>query len=364
MSLATSSLTVRAGDTLDRLLDQAGLSPALRQEAILAITTQYDVTRLRPGQTLTFYWRPLPSRHLERIEMRVEEGATIEIDFSDTVTARRLVPELETYDRTAGGHIVGSLYDTLVKLEAPQRFAVDLPEMFGSLVDFDRELRGGESIALLWREQQNTDGVRVGDQVLRYVQLELSDRVLEIMLDADEATAALIYQDGKPVRRLTKPVTGARLSSVFGKRWHPVFGNMRMHTGVDYAAPRGTPVRATASGRIAFKGRLRGYGRVIDVDHGNGTVTRYAHLSQFATDLATGRQVVTGAVIGEVGASGTATGPNLHYEVRLEGRPVDPLSARPKAVAFQDREPTSDDRDKLQDYRFLFPTLLAENETG
>ncbi|MBS97712.1 MAG: M23 family peptidase [Oceanospirillaceae bacterium] len=362
-SPATNTLTVSAGDTLESLLDQAGLSPELRREATLAIEAHYDVTKLSPGQTLRFYWHPFSSPRLERIEMTVEGGAKIAIDFSDTVTARRLEPELENYDRTAIGRIDGSLYDTLAKLDAPQRFAVDLPEMLGNLVAFNRDLRGGEPIALVWREQQSPDGVRMGDQLLRYVRLELTDRVLEIVLDADEATAALIYQNGKPVRRLAKPVTGARLSSVFGKRLHPVFGTMRMHTGVDYAASRGTPVRATSSGRIAFMGRLRGYGRVVDIDHGNGTITRYAHLAGFAAELATGRSVIAGSVIGRVGASGTATGPNLHYEVRLDGQPVDPLSSS-REIASKDRQPNDDDRNKLQTYRFLFPTLLADSEMG
>jgi hypothetical protein len=125
-SPATNTLTVSAGDTLESLLDQAGLSPELRREATLAIEAHYDVTKLSPGQTLRFYWHPFSSPRLERIEMTVEGGAKIAIDFSDTVTARRLEPELENYDRTAIGRIDGSLYDTLAKLDAPQRFAVDL----------------------------------------------------------------------------------------------------------------------------------------------------------------------------------------------------------------------------------------------
>ena len=100
-----------------------------------------------------------------------------------------------------------------------------------------------------------------------------------------------------------------------------------MHTGVDYAAPRGAPVSATAPGRVAFVGRRGGYGRVVELSHGPGTMTRYAHLSAVPDGLSVGDRVGAGDLIGRVGATGTATGPNLHYEVRVDGQPIDPLAA-------------------------------------
>ncbi|SFP85064.1 M23 family metallopeptidase, partial [Tranquillimonas alkanivorans] len=132
-----------------------------------------------------------------------------------------------------------------------------------------------------------------------------------------------------------QPVEGARLSSVFGRRKHPVYGNVRMHTGVDFAAARGTSVRATAPGRISFIGWRGGYGRVVEIAHGADTLTRYAHLSAVPKGLAKGQRVMAGDMIGRVGATGTATGPNLHYEVRVDGRPTDPLSDERLAEAAE-----------------------------
>jgi len=126
------------------------------------------------------------------------------------------------------------------------------------------------------------------------------------------------------VQRSAAPILGARLSSVFGRRNHPVLGGVRMHTGIDYAAPVGTEVTATGAGRVAFAGTIRGYGLTVDIDHGGGVVTRYAHLSKIAEGVQEGSRTKAGDRIGAVGATGLVSGPNLHYEVRVDGRPVDP----------------------------------------
>ena len=135
----------------------------------------------------------------------------------------------------------------------------------------------------------------------------------------------LLFEDGELVQRSAPPIMGARLSSVFGNRNHPVLGGRRMHTGIDYAAPIGTPVNATGAGRVVFAGTIRGYGMTIDINHGGGVITRYAHLSAFTDGIANGARIRAGDRIGSVGATGLVSGPNLHYEVRVDGRPIDPM---------------------------------------
>lgn len=142
----------------------------------------------------------------------------------------------------------------------------------------------------------------------------------------DERGQATIYLKGDILRVYANPVAGARLTSVSGRRRHPIYGDVRMHTGVDFAAARGTSVHATAPGRIAFIGWRNGYGRVIEIAHSGGILTRYAHLSGVPQGAVEGQRVSAGEKIGYVGATGTATASNLHYEVRVDGRPIDPLS--------------------------------------
>ena len=182
---------------------------------------------------------------------------------------------------------------------------------------------GGAGVALVWQEDQLPDGSIAGEPRLSYARLELTDRVLELVA-TEAAGPVIVFEDGEAVQRSAAPILGARLSSVFGRRNHPVLGGVRMHTGIDYAAPVGTEVSATGAGRVIFAGSIRGYGITIDIDHGGGVVTRYAHLSEIAEDVRVGTRVKAGDEIGAVGATGLVSGPNLHYEVRVDGRPVDP----------------------------------------
>ena len=178
---------------------------------------------------------------------------------------------------------------------------------------------------LLWTEELSETGERIGRPVLSYAALSFGETRLEVVWPKEVGEVTTIFRDGAPIRTFAPPVVGAQLTSIFGNRRHPVYGDVRMHTGVDLSAPRGTPVYATAAGRVVFVGRRNGYGRVIEIAHGRSLMTRYSHLSAFSDGLAEGVRVEAGRQIGAVGSSGLATAPNLHYEVRLDDKPVDPL---------------------------------------
>ena len=149
-----------------------------------------------------------------------------------------------------------------------------------------------------------------------------------------------------------------RISSVFGRRKHPIYGNVRMHTGVDYAAVKGTPLSATAPGRVSFIGWQKGYGQVVEISHGSNTMTRYAHLSAVPNGLKTGNHVLAGEVIGQVGETGTATAPNLHYEVRIDGRPINPLGK--ELIASVENPDTAGASALLEKTRALFTATLSD----
>ena len=126
---------------------------------------------------------------------------------------------------------------------------------------------------------------------------------------------------------LRAPVAFRRISSIFGSRKHPIFGEWRNHTGTDYAAAKGTPVRAIGDGVVIFAGRKGGYGNMIDIRHRNGMVSRYGHMRNFATGMRPGMRVAMGSTIGYVGMTGWATGPHLHFEIRVDGVAHDPKLA-------------------------------------
>ena len=155
------------------------------------------------------------------------------------------------------------------------------------------------------------------------------------------------------------PVEGGRLSSAFGPRTHPIYADLRLHAGVDFAAAKGTPIAATAAGNVSFIGWRGGYGRVVELAHASDTMTRYAHLSAVAAGLEVGDRVPAGAPIGAVGETGTATSPNLHYEVRVADRPVDPLGA----VDLVPLDGTSSMASELAATRSRFEAALEEAST-
>jgi hypothetical protein len=132
---------------------------------------------------------------------------------------------------------------------------------------------------------------------------------------------------------LLKPVDQGRLSSGYGVRYHPILKRRQMHRGIDWAAPRGTPVRAAGHGVVVAAGRFGAYGEYLRIDHGGAIATAYAHLERYAPGLHTGRAVRQGELIGRVGSTGRATGPHLHYEVLLAGQQIDPLAFPPTVVA-------------------------------
>ncbi|MBM9595113.1 M23 family metallopeptidase [Roseitranquillus sediminis] len=316
-------MTVEAGDTFDSLLSGAEIDAQLRSELALAVQAEYDLRQLRPGHRLVLERDGQGTPR--RLTLDVDGGVQIEVVVDETPSSRTIRPEAEDVERAADITVERSIFAALDEAGAPVRFSVELAQMLAGVVDFRRDLSGGERLELLWRERLTPEGERVSEPVLTYAALRIQDRRLEIVWPENDTRGVTIFEDGEVLRVVSAPIEGARLSSVFGRRKHPILGSVRMHTGVDYAAPRGTPVMATAPGRVSFVGRRSGYGRVVEIKHGADIMTRYAHLSGVTDGLERGQRVDAGEVIGAVGSTGLATGPNLHYEVRAEGRPVDPL---------------------------------------
>ena len=352
--LANWSRDIATGETLDTVLEEAGLSATDRTEVALALGAEYDLRRLRPGHSVTVVSTMDGSPR--SVALSVEDGVRIEAIFGEELATQVVTPDPEFITLAGEAVIDSSLFAALEDARMPARFAVDLAQMLGGTVDFRREMTGGESLRLLWREARVGED-RIGQPELTFASLEIGGALYEVVWPENGSGQATIYVDGAVLRVFAQPVEGARLSSVFGRRTHPVYGNVRMHTGVDFAAARGTPVQATATGRVSFIGSRGGYGRVVEIAHGSDTKTRYAHLSAVTEGLETGQRVAAGDMIGRVGATGTATGPNLHYEVLVDGRPTDPLSDARLAEAAEREADDAGALSRLAEAR----ALLSEN---
>lgn len=348
--------TLTDGDTLDSILTRADMDAPLRAEVALAIAAEYDLRRLRPGHQLRVNFQPNGSPSF--VALTVDEGVQIEVTLDGKVAGRTRPPVLTSVEQAGQLVVSGSIYTSLDAAGIPARFAVDLAEILSDAINFRRDLKGGEKLNIQWAQSVLADGSKVGQPKLTYAALDLAKDIFEVVWSDEDSGKATVYLNGDVLRRIAPPVKGARLSSVFGRRKHPIYGNVRMHTGVDYAAVKGTPISATAPGRVSFIGWQNGYGQVVEISHGSNTMTRYAHLSAVPNGLKTGKRVLAGEVIGQVGKTGTATAPNLHYEVHVDGRPIDPLGK--ELIASVENPDTAGASALLEKTRALFTATLSD----
>ncbi|WP_448579751.1 M23 family metallopeptidase [Thermaurantiacus sp.] len=223
------------------------------------------------------------------------------------------------------GKVGRSLSQTLRGSGIPAGVAADFMRQIGHVLDTQRDLRGKDRFDLVVEHRRAETGER---EFGRLLYAGLDDGKRRIALLRFGAKGEFFRDNGESARRglIRTPVEGARMSSGFGMRFHPILGFSRMHQGLDFAAATGTPVVASAGGKVIQAGWGGGYGNVVKIEHSNGLVTRYAHLSRI--DVKNGQAVSQGQRIGAVGSTGLSTGPHLHYEVWLNGKAVNPAQAR------------------------------------
>jgi murein DD-endopeptidase MepM/ murein hydrolase activator NlpD len=274
-----------------------------------------------------------PDRATRLIVFRNGDG---ELD----ATLRKL--PLETYEVRASGTIKHSLYIDGASAGLSDLLIMKLAELFGWDIDFALDIRKGDSFVVVYEEHYR-DGEKLGDGIILAAEFTNNEQVFRVLRYTDSNGHTDYYSpDGRCIRRpfLRTPVEVARISSPFDlHRKHPILNTIRAHRGVDYAAPLGTPIKATGDGRVVERSTLGGYGLAVVLDHGSKYTTLYGHMSRFAHNIEVGKHVKQGQVIGYVGASGLATGPHLHYEFQINGMHHDPLTVslpRAKPLAGQE----------------------------
>jgi murein DD-endopeptidase MepM/ murein hydrolase activator NlpD len=322
-------IIVRPGDTLARLLDGAGVEDAEAHAALSRLATLFPPSALRPGDEVALRFAAEPLSTLLEIEVEPTPGRTIRALRQPDGSWRAeetLAPRTRFLVR-AEGSVSGGLFPALTAAGVPAGLALSLIRILGHQVDFQRDLQPGDRFSILFERYRDSDGDILGHGQVLKAELRLSGRRLAIWRHRDRSGAVDWYdQNGQSLRRafLRTPLDGARISSRFGMRSHPILGYTGMHRGIDFAAPTGTPVYAAADGVVAFAGVSGGYGRIVRLRHAGNVETRYAHLSRFGRGIAPGRRVRQGDVIGAVGSTGLSTGPHLHYETLVAGRHVNP----------------------------------------
>ena len=332
------TVEVRRGDTLMALLVDAGADRREAHKAIIALKTVYSPRKLKPGQAIHLAFSADgdtidPGAAARLLSLRLQESPEREIqvarrdsatDYVATAIDRPLTREL------AGrrGQIDSSLFVAGQEADVPVPVMIDLIRAFSFDVDFQREIQQGDGFELLYESFHDQTGAQAKTGDILYAALTLRDERLELYRFTPKSGRTDYFDaTGQSARKtlMRTPIDGARISSGYGRRRHPILGYNKMHRGTDFAAPRGTPIYAAGDGVIERAGRNRSYGHYIRIRHNSTYKTAYAHLRGYAKGVRRGRRVKQGQVIGYVGSTGRSTGPHLHYEVMINGKQVNPL---------------------------------------
>jgi len=327
---------IQRGDTLAALLSRLGIDD---DEATAFVINAAEATgtlrRLVPGQTVhastTAFGKllslELPGSTSDRVLLVERHG--------DGFTQRDATVKYDVRVQAKAAEIRSSLFGATDDAGLPDSVAIGLAEIFGSEIDFHRDLRRGDRFRVVYEVLSNRGlPVKTG-RILAAEFVNDGKSYTAVWNDFGAGKGAYYTADGKSLRRgfLRSPLEFSRVTSGMGMRFHPILGTWRQHKGVDYGAPIGTRVRATADGTVEYAGKQNGYGNIIVLKHSGGIETAYAHLSRI--DVRLGQRISQNDTIGAVGMTGAATGPHLHYEFRVGGEHKDPLKvALPEAPAL------------------------------
>lgn len=321
---------VAKGDTLSTLFEKVGLPAASVHEVLASDKQAKQFTQLKRGQKLEFELGP--DGQLNNLHSKVNDLESITLTkgpkgfaFS-RITAKPMV-------RTAYVHgvINSSLSQSAARAGLSHSLTMDMASIFGYDIDFAQDIRPGDEFDVIY-EQTVANGKAVGSRNILSARFTNRGKTYTAVRYTNKQGSSSYYTaDGNSMRKafIRTPVDFARISSRFSMgRKHPILNKIRAHKGVDYAAPRGTPIKAAGDGKVLLAGRRGGYGNTVIIQHGNTYRTLYGHMQGFAKGVKTGGTVKQGQVIGYIGTTGLSTGPHLHYEFQVNGVHVDPLGQK------------------------------------
>ncbi len=355
---AWRNVEIRRGDNLSLIFDRLKLGPSQLYKVIHSGKDAALLKDIRPGQELALL---IEEGKLE--SLRFEPGLTQRLEISrdgEKFISQLQQIELDTRSLVTQGNIDSSLFLAGQAAGLSDNLIMQLVSIFGWDIDFVLDIRQGDSFKVVFEELYR-EGEKVSDGAILAAEFRNRDRVLRaVRYTSPAGDTSYFNESGLSMRKafLRTPLKFSRISSGFNlRRKHPVLNRIRAHRGVDYAAPTGTPIKATGDGKVILAGRKGGYGRTVIIKHGGTYKTLYAHMSSISRKVKTGTRVKQGQVIGYVGKSGLATGPHLHYEFQVNGVHRNPLTVKlPKAAGVQ--------KTNLDHFRQQSESLLAQLDAG
>lgn len=345
------TLTAERGESLAGMLENAGVSSEDAAAVADAIKPVYGSKKIRAGQQFKVTIGPAATDAAKPAETGAQNDGDnagrrlLSLSFSpnidhlinvhltapDNYFAENVKRKLEQRYEHARVTIDSSLYQAATQAGIAPTVVVEIIHMFSYEVDFQRDVHPGDSFEVFFNHYVTDDGQQAKPGDILAASLTLGGKThLLYRFESAEGDVEYFNAKGESAKSMLMktPVDGARISSGFGQRLHPILGYTRMHKGIDFAVPQGTPVMAAGAGKVIFRGWAGEYGNFVVIDHGNGYSTAYGHLSRFAEGTHVGERVSQGEVVAYSGMTGLATGPHLHYEIRIHNNAVNPAGVK------------------------------------
>jgi murein DD-endopeptidase MepM/ murein hydrolase activator NlpD len=321
---------VAKGDTLSTLFEKVGLPSTSVHEILASDKQAKQFTQLQRGQKLEFELNP--DGQLTNLHTKLSDLESITLTKNDKgYVFNRVTTKPTVRSAYVHGVINSSLSQSAARAGLSHSLTMDMASVFGYDIDFAQDIRQGDEFDVIY-EQKVVNGKSVGNGPILSARFTNRGKTYTAVRYTNKQGNSSYYTaDGNSMRKafIRTPVDFARISSRFSAgRKHPILNKIRAHKGVDYAAPRGTPIKAAGDGKVLLAGRRGGYGNTVIIQHGNTYRTLYGHMQGFAKGVKTGGSVKQGQVIGYIGTTGLSTGPHLHYEFQVNGVHVDPLGQK------------------------------------
>ena len=322
-------LKVKKGQTFYKILDNFNINNNRKFEIINKINKIFNLKNLKIDQGIFFYKDN--NGIIRKIIIELDFKTILVVDLGSNINLEKI--ELKTYINIESNEffIKNSLYSDGINNKIPNEILIKLIQLFSFDLDFQRDIRENTKVSISYQKinTENENNHALGD--IEYASISIKNNNLEYFkFLTDEGFVDYFNKEGKNVKKsiLKTPLDGAKLSSSFGMRKHPISGFNKMHKGIDFAAPKGTPVYAGGNGVIEVATVNGGYGKYIRIRHNNEYKTAYAHLNGFKKGISKGVRVSQGEIIGYVGNTGKSTGPHLHYEIIYQDKQINPLTLK------------------------------------
>ena len=354
---------IKKGDSVQKILNKYKVNSTEIQKVINEYKKYASPGQLLVGNKIDIILKKsvtADKNSIIKFSIPITKSTTVAITKNEEnkIIAKKIITKLYKRKTLSENIIKNNLYSSAMDVNINPDTIIEFARIFGFEIDFQRDIRKNDYFKIVYEKYFDENGEFIKSGSILYAHMKVNNREITLYKFGNDKGYGYFDDNGKSVEKalMKTPINGARLSSPFGKRKHPISGFNKMHNGTDFAAPMGTPIMASGTGTITRAKWCGGGGNCIKIKHNSTYETIYAHMKSFAKGMKVGRKVRQGEIIGYVGSTGVSTGPHLHYEVIVNKKKVDSQKLKlPSGKVLKD-----DERKKFEIHRIKTDVLIAE----